>query len=272
MYKGTRNSYWLEAFQLFNGYASCTKPPGKCVPLQRAISFRELSRWKFCADLDPAASNMTAISYDFYCFLIIDQKKSDIMCIHTYILYILYNILYIYIYIDASFIYQPPRSFLSTHSSKASLNFSSVISTPFFQSSQLVVPVGVASKSTQKYDNSNATCVWHKNLVLSPKKKMVRNPMFVFAVCPHVWKLWHTHITGWKPLPVHFFTKCPRRPLRSTRSRTKDLLPFRRSPSPWFPGAQSWRKNQLGRRGAHIVCGSSFMWIHGKASTLYTIP
>lgn len=50
-----------------------------------------------------------------------------------------------------------------------------------------------------------------------------------------------------------FSTKCPRRPLRSTRSRTKDLLPFRRSPSPWFPGAESWRKNQLGRRGAHIV-------------------
>ena len=130
------------------------------------------------ADLDPAASNMTAISYYFYCFLIIDQKKSDIMCIHTSI----------YIHIDVSFIYQPPRSFLSTHSSKASLNFSSVISTPFFQSSQLVVPVGVASRIQihRGCDNSNATCVWHKNLVLSQKKKMlVRNPMFVFAVCPH---------------------------------------------------------------------------------------
>ena len=110
------------------------------------------------------------------------------------------------------------------------------------------------SKSTQKSDNSNATCVWHKkNGTLSKKKMLVRNPMCFFAVCPHVWKLWHTHITGWKPLRVHLSTKCPRHPLRSTRSRTKDLLPFRRSPSPWFPAAESWRKNQLGRRGAHIA-------------------
>lgn len=219
------------------------------------------------ADLDPAASNMTAISYYFYCFLIIDQKKSDIMCIHTSI--------YIYIHIDVSFIYQPPRSFLSTHSSKASLNFSSVISTPFFQSSQLVVPVGVASRIQihRGCDNSNATCVWHKNLVLSQKKRCWSGiPCLFLRFVLILWFLTHSHHRLETFFSVIFFTKCPRRPLRSTRSRTKDLLPFRRSPSPWFPGAESWRKNQLGRRGAHIVCGSSFMWIHGKASTLCTIP
>ena len=175
---------------------------------------------------------MTATSYYFYCFLIIDQKKSDIMCIHTYILYILYNIYYIYIYKDVSFIYQPPRSFLSTHSSKASLNFSSVISTPFFQSSQLVLPrwscIDFSTEDlTIQMPHAFGTKIWYS---LQKKRCWSGIPFFCdLSSCMGSDTL--TSPAG-NLCAYIFSTKCPRRPLRSTRSRTKDLLPFRRSPSP----------------------------------------
>ena len=180
--------------------------------------------------------------------------------------------MYIYIYIDVSFIYQPPRSFLSTHSSKASLNFSSVISTPFFQSSQLLVPrwscIQIHPKIWQfKCHMRLAQKKWY-----SLNKKDVGQESLFFAICPHVWVLTHSHHrletfarTFFPPsvLDVLFgqLDLAPRIFCLSDGHLHHDFL--ERSRDERINGVEGVPT---------LLSGMSFMWIHGKAWPNGTIP